>query len=94
LVVLRSPYIIGQVLSTFAKHAHVAIDIGCGSGRNMQVPARHADVVTGLDRSPAILELAAARGMPVAQGDGQSLPFASVLIFSPHSTSWNTSTTT
>ena len=55
----------------------MAVDIGRGSGRNMQVLADHADVTMGLDRSGAALELAAARGLSVARADGQLLPLAS-----------------
>jgi SAM-dependent methyltransferase len=68
--------IIHQLLSIFAKHVRVAVDIGCGSGRNMQVLNKLADVTLGLDRSAAALELAAARGFAVARADGQSLPLA------------------
>lgn len=66
--------IVDRVLSRFVKPVGVAVDIGCGSGGNLQVLSKHAGLTMGLDRSPAALEAAAARGMPVARADAQVLP--------------------
>jgi SAM-dependent methyltransferase len=68
--------VLDTVLRWFGKRTHVAVDIGCGSGGNMKLLAHHADVVMGLDRSPAALELAAAHGFQTANADGQAIPFA------------------
>lgn len=68
--------ILERVLHRFVRHAHLAVDIGCGSGRNMLLLSHYNDIVIGLDRSPAALKLAAARGFPVACADGQSVPLA------------------
>jgi SAM-dependent methyltransferase len=68
--------ILDRVLDRFAKHSRRAVDVGCGSGRNMQLLARYSDWVMGLDRSPAALELAAARRLPIACADGHALPLA------------------
>ena len=43
--------ILERVLRRFGKHSRLAVDIGCGSGRNLSVLARFADRVIGLDRS-------------------------------------------
>jgi SAM-dependent methyltransferase len=66
--------ILERVLKRFAKRPRAALDVGCGSGRNMQLLSKHCDWVMGLDRSPAALALAAARGFPVACADGHHLP--------------------
>lgn len=68
--------VLDTVLRWFGKRTHVAVDIGCGSGRNMQLLAHHADVVMGLDRSPAALELAAGHGFQTANADGHAIPLA------------------
>jgi SAM-dependent methyltransferase len=68
--------IIETVHRWFGKPAGVAVDIGCGSGRNMELLAHHAHVVMGFDRSPAALELAAAHGFQTANADGQAIPLA------------------
>jgi SAM-dependent methyltransferase len=68
--------IIARCLRSFAKHAHVAVDAGCGSGRNMLLLSHYSDRVIGFDRSPAALELAAARGFPIACADAQIIPLA------------------
>lgn len=68
--------VLDTVLRRFGKRSHVAVDIGCGSGRNMQLLAHHADVVMGLDRAPAALELATSHGFQTANADGQVLPLA------------------
>lgn len=66
--------IIDSILRRFVKHVHSAVDIGCGSGRNMLLLSQYCDRVMGLDRSPAALELAAAHGFPVRQADAHSIP--------------------
>ena len=68
--------ILGRVLQRFGKHSRVAVDVGCGSGRNLQVLARLADRVIGLDRSSAALELAASPGRQIVRADGQAIPLA------------------
>jgi len=69
--------IIDSVLRRFAcQKRSAALDVGCGTGRNMEILARYADHVTGLDRSLAALAIASARGLPVGCADGQSLPVA------------------
>jgi SAM-dependent methyltransferase len=68
--------ILDRLLRRFALRTHLAVDLGCGSGRNMLLLARHCDYVMGFDRSPAALKLAAARGFPIVCADGQSIPLA------------------
>lgn len=68
--------ILDRFLRRFALRAHLAVDVGCGSGRNMLLLAQHCDHVVGFDRSPAALKLAAARGFPIVCADGQSIPLA------------------
>ncbi|HXJ93310.1 MAG TPA: class I SAM-dependent methyltransferase [Terriglobia bacterium] len=68
--------IVTQILSKFVKQAAVAVDVGCGSGRNMLILRNHAGLTIGLDRSSAALALASALGFPVARADGQVLPLA------------------
>ena len=68
--------ILERVLRRFGKHSRVAVDIGCGSGRNMQVLACLADRVIGLDRSSAALELAASHRRQTVRADGQAIPLA------------------
>jgi SAM-dependent methyltransferase len=68
--------ILERVLRRFGKRSRVAVDIGCGSGRNTQVLARFADCVIGLDRSSAALELAASQGRQTVRADGQAIPLA------------------
>jgi SAM-dependent methyltransferase len=68
--------IIESILRRFVRHTHIAVDVGCGSGRNMLLLSRYSDLVMGFDCSPAALGLAAARGLPVACADGQSIPLA------------------
>lgn len=68
--------ILESVLRRFARPTHLAVDVGCGSGRNMLLLSDHCDRVMGFDRSPAALKLAAARGFPIACADGQSIPLA------------------
>jgi SAM-dependent methyltransferase len=68
--------ILERVLRSFATRTRLAVDIGCGSGRNMLLLSHCNDQVMGFDRSPAALELAVVRGFPVACADGQSIPLA------------------
>ena len=68
--------ILERVLRRFGKQSRLALDIGCGSGRNMQVLARLANSVIGLDRSSAALELAASHGQQTVRADGHSIPLA------------------
>ena len=68
--------ILERFLRLFVRRRRVAVDVGCGSGRNLQLISGYSDWVMGFDRSPAALELAAARGFPIACADGHSLPLA------------------
>lgn len=68
--------ILDRVLRRFGRRCRKAVDVGCGSGRNMQLLSCHADWVMGFDRSPAALELASAHGFPTSQADGQAIPLA------------------
>jgi SAM-dependent methyltransferase len=66
--------VIDTILQCFGSPCRLAVDIGCGSGRNMELLAHHAHTVMGLDRSPAALTLAAAHGFQTANADGQAIP--------------------
>ena len=66
-----------QLLRRFARRGGLALDVGCGSGRNFEILAPYADCVLGLDRSLTALGLAAAHGLPTACADGQAIPVAS-----------------
>jgi SAM-dependent methyltransferase len=68
--------ILESFLRRFVKCQRVAVDVGCGSGRNMQLLSRYNEFVVGLDRSPAALRLAVARGLPTACADGHCIPLA------------------
>lgn len=68
--------ILDRLVRRFVRHTHLAVDVGCGSGRNMLLLSHYSDTVMGFDRSSAALEMAAARGFPVARADGQSMPLA------------------
>jgi SAM-dependent methyltransferase len=68
--------ILESMLRRFARRTHLAVDVGCGSGRNMSLLSHYCDRVMGFDRSPAALKLAGARGFPIACADGQSIPLA------------------
>lgn len=52
-----------------------ALDVGTGSGGNTQTLAELGWQVLGLEYSPAAVALAAARGLPMVQGDAQAMPF-------------------
>jgi ubiquinone/menaquinone biosynthesis C-methylase UbiE len=51
------------------------LDIGCGGGTNAVAFAEHGWTVSGVDLSPAQLELARARGVEVVEADAAALPF-------------------
>lgn len=68
--------ILNRVLRRFVRHTRAAVDVGCGSGRNMVMLKPYSDYVFGFDRSPAALKFAAARGFPIACADGHSIPLA------------------
>jgi ubiquinone/menaquinone biosynthesis C-methylase UbiE len=51
------------------------LDVGCGGGAHAAVFGEHGWTVTGVDISPAQLELARARGVDVVEADGRKLPF-------------------
>ena len=53
-----------------------ALDAGCGTGVFTHVLAAAGADVTGIDISPAMLRRAQDRGLPVAQADSYTLPFA------------------
>jgi SAM-dependent methyltransferase len=63
-----------RLLRRFAKRGGVALDLGCGSGRNLQLLAPYADRVFGLDRSLTALNLASSLGAPTTCADGQAVP--------------------
>ena len=51
------------------------LDLGCGGGANAVALAERGWTVTGVDVSPAQLDLARARGIDVVQADAAALPF-------------------
>ena len=51
------------------------LDLGCGGGANAVALADRGWTVTGVDVSPAQLDLARARGIDVVQADAAALPF-------------------
>ena len=68
--------IIDRLLRRFRVNAGLAIDVGCGSGRNLEVLAAHARSVAGVDCSASAVRLTAARGFAAIQADGNLLPLA------------------
>jgi len=53
-----------------------ALDLGTGTGRNLERLAEEGAVRFGLDRSTAMLKRADATGAPLLCGDAEALPFA------------------
>src|ERR671922_1322470 len=51
------------------------LDVGCGGGAHTVTFAQRGWTVTGIDISPAQLELARARGLEVLEADAAALPF-------------------
>lgn len=68
--------ILDRVLRRFVRHTRLAVDVGCGSGRNLLMLQPYSDSLIGFDRSPEALKFARARGFPIACADGQSIPLA------------------
>jgi SAM-dependent methyltransferase len=68
--------ILDRALSYFVGRSALAVDVGCGSGRNLEIPARHSGRVFGLDSSPTAVKLAAGRGFTVLRADGDAIPLA------------------
>ena len=68
--------ILDRMLSYFVGRSALAVDVGCGSGRNLEILARHCDRVVGLDFSPTAVRLAAGRGFTVFRASGDALPLA------------------
>ena len=68
--------VLERVLSRLGRHARVAVDVGCGSGRNIKLLSHYSDWVVGFDRSPVALELAASHGLPIACAEGEAIPLA------------------
>jgi ubiquinone/menaquinone biosynthesis C-methylase UbiE len=58
------------------RRVDVALDVGCGNGRNAEVLADHADAVVGLDLSGSLLSIAGDRvpGAAFLQADAARLP--------------------
>lgn len=59
-----------------AQPGEAVLDLGCGDGVLTARIARDGADVLGVDSSDAMLSAARARGVHVAQADGQALPFA------------------
>jgi ubiquinone/menaquinone biosynthesis C-methylase UbiE len=51
------------------------LDVGCGGGAHAAAFAENGWTVTGVDLSPAQLELALGRGVEVVEADAAALPF-------------------
>jgi ubiquinone/menaquinone biosynthesis C-methylase UbiE len=51
------------------------LDVGCGGGAHAVTFTEHGWTVTGVDVSPAQLELARGRGIDVVEADAATLPF-------------------
>ena len=69
--------ILDRALRYLGGRSPLAVDVGCGSGRNLEVLARHADRVFGLDYSPTAVKLAAGRGFTVFRASGDAIPLSS-----------------
>lgn len=68
--------ILESMLRRIAKPSRVAVDVGCGTGRNMQLLSNHSDCVIGFDFSRVAVGLAASQGRRVACADCRALPLA------------------
>ena len=68
--------ILESVLRRFAKRSRVAVDVGCGTGRNMQLLSNYGDCVIGFDFSRVAVSLAASQGRRVACADCKVMPLA------------------
>src|SRR5208337_994742 len=68
--------VLERVLRRLGRHARVAVDVGCGSGRNIKLLSHYSDWVVGFDRSPVALELAASHGLAIACAEGEAIPLA------------------
>ena len=66
--------ILERLLRRFVGNRRVAVDAGCGSGRNMRLLSPFSACVIGFDRSSTALKLAAADGLPIACADTQAIP--------------------
>lgn len=68
------------------------LDLGCGDGALTRRLVEAGAVVTGLDRDPAMLAAAAARGLAVIRGDGCALAFSGAFdaVFSNAALHWMT----
>ena len=53
-----------------------ALDVACGTGRHACWLASEGAIVTGVDRSSAMLEVAQAKGIATVMADVTALPFA------------------
>ena len=68
--------ILESVLRRFGKRSRVAVDVGCGTGRNMQLLSNYSDCVFGFDFSRVAVGLAASQGLRVACADCKAMPLA------------------
>ena len=68
--------IVESMLRRFAKRSRVAVDVGCGTGRNMQLLSNYSDCVIGFDFSRVAVSLAASQGHRVACADCNAMPLA------------------
>ncbi|MGZ3449977.1 MAG: class I SAM-dependent DNA methyltransferase [Polyangiales bacterium] len=62
-----------DVLSRLGKKPRSVIDLGCGTGRHAAVLRARGIEVVGVDRSPAMVERARARGVDARVGDLASI---------------------
>jgi ubiquinone/menaquinone biosynthesis C-methylase UbiE len=69
--------ILDSVLKQLGNIGSLAVDVGCGSGRNMMLLAPYAGRVIGVDRSPKALEIARSRGLSVHSAGAEELPLPS-----------------
>ena len=62
------------------ERAHVVLDIGCGPGVAVRAAADHVERAVGVDRAPAMVEIATSRSADVPNaefklGSAEALPF-------------------